>query len=235
MRQSGSQVLGKGIYSLAEAERLIGLSPSTIRRYVFGYGYSHRDRRRLSPPAFEADYLAVGASGDHVLPGLSFLDLMELRVVAYFFRVGIRGHEVRSAQIATGKRLGSAHPFCTGRFSTLGPRILVDTLGEHGSDGIVEAAKGQRLMREVIEPYLHEVEISRDLPVLWRPAEGGGRVILDPKRSFGRPIMEKSGVPTDVLAAASCSWRDTEKVARWYEVEVDEVRAAVKFEVRKAA
>jgi uncharacterized protein (DUF433 family) len=59
--------------------------------------------------------------------------------------------------------------------------------------------------------------------------------MLDPLRNFGEPIVTKEGVPTRVLARSYQAEHSMARVAKWYDVDVESVRAAVEFERRLAA
>lgn len=67
----------------------------------------------------------------------------------------------------------------------------------------------------------------------WFPV-ASRRVVIDPARSFGQPIVQE-GVPTLVLAKTFAAEGSYSRVARWYDVDVRSVRAAVDFEHRLAA
>jgi len=60
-------------------------------------------------------------------------------------------------------------------------------------------------------------------------------IVVDPARSFGRPIVQKVDVPTDVLAKAVRVEESLSLVAKWYDIPIEAVRAAVEFEERLAA
>ncbi len=60
-------------------------------------------------------------------------------------------------------------------------------------------------------------------------------VVLDPTRNFGRPIVARHGVPTEILANAAKATGSVAEVARWYEVSEREIQDAVEFEQRLAA
>jgi uncharacterized protein (DUF433 family) len=60
-------------------------------------------------------------------------------------------------------------------------------------------------------------------------------VVLDPRRSYGKPMDSESGVPTDVLFHMVEAGESPEIVADWYQVKVRAVEAAVEFEQRLRA
>jgi uncharacterized protein (DUF433 family) len=59
-----------------------------------------------------------------------------------------------------------------------------------------------------------------------------GRVVLDPERSFGKPIDAEAGVPTRALcdAALAGGGQSPAVVAEWFGVPLEAVQAAVAFE-----
>jgi uncharacterized protein (DUF433 family) len=59
--------------------------------------------------------------------------------------------------------------------------------------------------------------------------------VLDPTRNFGRPIVFRQGVPTEVLARAANACGSVDEVSRWYEVPRAEIEDAVEFEQQLAA
>jgi uncharacterized protein (DUF433 family) len=61
------------------------------------------------------------------------------------------------------------------------------------------------------------------------------RVLLDPNRQFGQPIVFKSGVRTEILYLAVKNGASEDEVAEWFEVERKDVQDAVEFEKRLAA
>ena len=62
-------------------------------------------------------------------------------------------------------------------------------------------------------------------------------VLLDARRSFGRPIVKRTGTPTFALYAMHKGGEDHDRIAAWYEVTRDELDTAIEYEdgLRKAA
>ena len=106
-----------------------------------------------------------------------------------------------------------------------------------GDPRLIELARGQHAFRQVIAPSLYAgLEwSSEDDAVRWWPIPGRKVVVIDPRRSFGRPIVNAGSVPTGVLASAVRAEKSIEYVASLYEVPVGSVREAVAFEKSLAA
>ena len=59
--------------------------------------------------------------------------------------------------------------------------------------------------------------------------------MIDPKISFGRPLVSETFIPTDVLAACFRGTQSIDEVAGWYETDTESVRQAIEFETHLAA
>ncbi len=68
------------------------------------------------------------------------------------------------------------------------------------------------------------------------PGSKRDRVVLDPARQFGSPILEDSGTPTDILYASYPAEGENEdavdQTAAIYGIAARYVRSAIRFEER---
>ena len=100
----------KGIYSIPDAARLIGINTRSISRWARGYHYPRSGTVRKSPPVFRADIEPY--EGRYAL---SFLDLMELRWVKAFREHGLSFYKIRIAATRAAAILKTHHPFASQR------------------------------------------------------------------------------------------------------------------------
>ena len=129
-----------------------------------------------------------------------------------------------------------SHPFCTNRFTTDGREIFVKLHRETGEPSLIEIVQRQAVFAQIIKPFLKQLEFAADSGLIrWWPLGEKRLVVLDPTRNFGRPIVARHGVPTEVLANATKAAGSIAEVARWYEVPEREIHDAVEFEQRLAA
>lgn len=224
-----SEHFGVGIYTVPEATCLTGVSAARIKRWISGYTFkTPKGERHHSKPIWKADFKPIDGA-----IALSFKDLIEIRFVDSFLRAGVSWKELRAAADKAAELLDNSHPFSTHKFKTDG-RIIFAEIGESLQQAkMLELTKNQYVFRQVIAPSLFDgLEYKANELLRWRPKQGHNLVVLDPQRSFGQPIIDKSSVPTKVLAAAVVAeGENSEKnVARWYDVTVKEVNAAVMFE-----
>ena len=64
---------------------------------------------------------------------------------------------------------------------------------------------------------------------------GHGKVVIDPHRSFGKPIVFKGGVPTFPLYRMMVAGETIDRIASWYEIAPQSVRDAIAYEESLAA
>jgi uncharacterized protein (DUF433 family)/DNA-binding transcriptional MerR regulator len=230
-------LLGKGLYSLPEAARLLGVPTAKLRRWANGYIFQHRGKERYSTPVVHREL-----SGTHNERLLTFADLIELKFVSMFREKGVSMITIRAAAKAASERFGTGHPFAVKRFDTDGKRIFA-TLEDMRVKGISderlieELAISQTVMEEVAKPFFLKLEYDSDEVSRLRPLGKGTRIVLDPHRTFGKPIDEQSGVPTFVLYQMFKGGESSERIAWWYDIDVEAVSAAIEYEssLQKAA
>lgn len=231
MGTTGSPILGIGLYSLSEAARLVGVRPRTISRWMRGYTYTRAKERRSSPPLWKADVLDVGTDIQ-----LSFRDLIELKLVSQFVEKGIPLNVVRSAYDFAKSSLNLERPFLTGKFQTNGKTIYLEGVERSGEKSLLDLRSKQYVFRQVVERQFKELDFDQGTAVRWRPFHGKTSIVIDPKRSFGVPIAEESGVPVSALVAAVEAEGSVQKAAAVFEVRPQVVRDAIKYvEELKAA
>jgi uncharacterized protein (DUF433 family) len=168
---------------------------------------------------------------------LGFLDLVELLFIKAFREHGISLPIIRRAAREAARRWKTGHPFCVKRFQTDGHTIFAALAPEEGEEQLIDLPRSQMAFTSVLNPYLTQIEYDQVLgdATMWWPLGRRKHVVVDPRRSFGRPIIVPGGIPTDVIAAAVREDQPEQDVARWYEVPIAAVRAAVGFERSLAA
>lgn len=222
--------IGVGLYAVPEAARITGVSSARIRRWLRGYKYDVAGEQHISPPVWTPDLPLVGES-----LALSFRDLVEVRFVDYFLKKGVSWPNLRAAARLASEATGSTHPFSTKKFKTDGDSIFASFKGTSGAH-LLDFVRRQFAIPGFIEPYLFKgLEFANFDVIRWFPMEPSKRVVIDPRISFGQPIVLPEAVPTSVLARAFRADDSVDLVAKAYEVSKHSVNAAVKYERLLAA
>lgn len=233
MAGNGFHFIGVGLYSVPEASRLSRVSTWRIRRWLRGYTFPVKGGRGASPPVVTSTLPPI----DGVVT-LTFLDLLEVRLVDAFISAGVKWRTLREAHANAQAALGP-YPFSRGRFVTDGRSIFEGLVHNTGRSDLafVDIVTKQTLFRDAVAPYLATLKVSRDdgQATEWWPLGKNRRVVVDPARSFGQPIVSREGVPTATLVKAYKVEKSIRQVARWFEVQERSLRDAIEFESSLAA
>jgi len=222
-------LLNAGLYSVPEAARLTRISIGKVRRWLKGYDFRSGTVVRHSDAVWQGEIKPI----ENKL-ALSFRDLLELRFVDAFIRAGVSWKTMRRAHSKAQEKLKTTHPFCSNRIFTDGRSILLRQGEEDSDEALINLATDQAEFSRVVEPFRKQLEFSGN-DIIWWPLGKRRQIIVDPRRNFGQPTVVKSGVPATALARSAKANASVDEVARWYEVQRDEVRDAVEFEESLAA
>lgn len=230
-------LIGVGLYTPSEAATLTGIPGKKIRRWLRG----HTIRDTEYPALWTSNLTTLDLESLY----LSFLDLVQLRVADAFIRAGLSAQKVRRAIEYGSEIVRSEYPFANARFRTDGKTVILHVMmdepeaGERGADNerLIDLFKhGQYLMQKVIEPSLKGLEFDEDdMAARWWPMGRSKGIVIDPRRQFGAPIDDATGVPTSVLAEAAQAEGSIAQAAKMFMVPQSSVNRAVAFEQQMAA
>jgi uncharacterized protein (DUF433 family) len=136
---------------------------------------------------------------------------------------------MRRAHAKAQRELQTTHPFCSNRISTDGRSILLRQGEEDSDQALINLATDQVEFTRIVETFLKELEFSGD-EIIWWPLGKERQIVVDPKRNFGQPTVARSGVPSQILARSVKANSSPELVAKWFEVQSEEISDAVEFE-----
>lgn len=219
-----------GAYPVPEAARLVGVPASTVHAWFFGQRSSKSNGRARFRPVLAID--------DPEERHLSFRNLVELHVlVAIRRQYRIPLQRTRRAVEFMRKHLGGEHPLASRRMLTDGKDLLV----REGSTLLNVSRSGQAEM-DIVEAFLSRIEFNRRgelvrlFPFTTPAIEKDARaVVIDPRVQFGRPCLSGTGIPTEVVNERFLAGEGIEELAADYEVEPQQVEAAIRYERRSAA
>lgn len=223
-------LLGIGIYTVREAALLTGVSSEAIRRWLWGYRHKASGKIKRLEPLWDSQVPIV----DDV-KALGFRDLIEIKFVAHFRDRGISLQSIRKTIDRATELLAQSYPLSSVRFKSHGGSIFAEVLEEHEQKLVFDLYTGQLLLSFMWDKLYDALEYSEfDELARWYPLGKNRRVVVDPKRSFGRPISLE-GVPTAILASSLQTEKTIENVAYWYRVDPNSVRDADEYERMLAA
>lgn len=217
-------------YTYVEAAHYLNLPVSTLSSWFKGQTYTLNDEVRRFQPVITLD----GRPGE----GLSFLNLVEAHVLAALRREHrIPLQKVRRALDYVERQLGVQRPLINARFETDGVNLLVREL-----ERLVDVSQeGQFEIEPVIRTYLRRIERDPSgLPIKLYPftrravsADDPQPVEIDPRVSFGRPVLAGRGVPTAVLADRFKAGDSLTDLAEDYDTSPQVIEEAIRCELSR--
>lgn len=222
--------LGNGLYSIADAADIIRIPADRLRHWVRGYYYGPALAKKQQVPVVPRFY---GGTSEP----LAFVELIELLFVAEFRHSNLTMQYIRKAAAMARRQFGTHYPFAVKRFSTDGREIFA-TIDFEGHPKTVthEIVHGQVVFDNIVRRYFkYHLDIEGDFAKRYWPLGRRGRVVVDAGRAFGAPIDAETGVPTEVLMDGVDAGDSPEEVAKWFDVPLKAVQAAVKYEHRPIA
>ncbi len=221
-------------YTASEAARMLNLPVATLKAWCFGQAYRLPSgaRKKFQPVIRPAD------AKDRLL---SFANLCELHVLSAIRRVHkISLPKVRASLDYVRVELDSDRPLLDRDFKTNG----IDLFVRHASKLLNVSKQGQEALRGEFESALARIERdSKGMPVRLFPfsrsstagKEQPRTVVIDPRLSFGRPVLSKVAVPTEVIVDRFRAGDSVPEMAKDYGVGEKEIEEALRFEQRRAA
>ena len=218
---NGSSVLGRDLYSEAEAARLLQVAPSTLHYWLEG----GRQRGKTYAPVIRTQ-----PRGERVVTWAEFVEAGLLRTYR-------RDHQVPMAELRhfidrlrdeyhVPYPLAHEHPFVTGR------QLVYQAQEQAGLSGdfwLVVDAGGQFMLTPPGAEFLRRVTFTDDVAAAWSPHNDlESPVRVDPLRRGGRPNV--AGISTEVLWEHVEAGEDVSEVAEAFEVSPSDVRWALAYE-----
>jgi uncharacterized protein (DUF433 family) len=224
------------VYSFTEAAHYLRLPLSTVRAWCLGQRYY--DARR-TPRRFASVIDIADPKSKH----LSFINLVELFVLAAIRRkheVGLP--QVRQAVAYLNKKFPSPHPLADHDFQTNGVDLFAEKFGE-----LLNLSKeGQVEMGELLRAHLKCVHrdpagvpiklylVPRN-PRLDVTKREHGAVVIDPRFGFGRPVLDGTGIRTDVVIERFSAGEPLEALAEDYGRPKEDIEEILRCELPLAA
>lgn len=213
-------------YSIAEAAQYVRVPVTTLATWVRGRaaGTLHAEPVILLPSSSRL---------------LSFQNLVEAHVLGSIRRHhGVPLQRVRKALTFVQKKLAQPHPLITARFETDGVDLFVDELGKL----LNVSQDGQVAIRAALQASLRRVEHDADglaarlFPfVCTGDADEPKSIVVDPRISFGRPILAKTGIPASTVVGRLKAGEPLESIVSDYGITLEQVTDAIRCALPAAA
>ena len=160
---------------------------------------------------------------------LSYMQLIEVAVVAAFRKANVPLKNIRRAREYAAKLLKSEFPFAEYSFKQNGKHIYLDfTQVNLKENTVLEVDQEGQLTWESVIGRLNEFEYEDELALRWHVAGRSSPIIIDPRISFGAPTIK--GIATWAIAGRWNAGESDSDIAEDFGLEPGDVRMALDFE-----
>ena len=215
-------------YTIPMAARYLRMAVPTLRNWVNGYKYKtgqgeKHAARVIVPPQYGARVF------------LSFTNLIEAHVLSSIRRV----HEVPLPKVRRSlkyieEKFGTEHPLAREKFATDGVDLFVEKFGELINVSNTEQTQIRKAIEQGIQRIEYDAGFARRLfPYMRRVHEGDvveqpRVVVIDPRISFGRPVISGTGVPIMEISERFNAGDSVEHLAKDFRLDPEKVQEALR-------
>jgi uncharacterized protein (DUF433 family)/DNA-binding transcriptional MerR regulator len=205
------------IFTRAETSTHLGLSPSTL-----GYW--------LRTGALDATQARPGEAT------MTFASVVETHMLRQLRDAGLSLQAIRDAAIRLRRDAGRPHPLAWRRIAHDGRDLLMEISAEGRDPSWERIRDSQGGLAGVVEIGLESVGWAPDdyANRLRLMTYQGAEVIVDPRFSFGQPILERVGVRVEDIVDLARAGEPYQLIADEFGIETAEVEALVRPHIRAA-
>ena len=219
-RHTDLDALELPLYSYSEADYLAGATRGTASRWLSGYRYKSISGDVTQRPP-------VTKRADIELKGVSFVDLVEVVAIGRLKEIGFSLLDIRRMVENCQAVFNVRHPLASLEFKVGGEEVFVSQGGT-----LVEILKGRgrRAWQEVLQPFIETLDYHGQLAKRWWPLGKSVPVLVDPEYGYGFPVIQGSGVRTEIILERLQAGDSREQIAEDFKVHPKEVDSALRFE-----
>lgn len=220
---------------MREAAVYLRVPPSTFSTWVHGYERPVADgRATVGQPIVTSIITRPGTAS------IPFVGLAEALALAAFRRAGVPLQRIRPALLRLNTELGIEHALASYRLYTDGAELLYDYGRERGDQELTELVvvrNQQRGFVPVVEQYLKHIDYGPDhwAARIQLPGYDRARVVVDPNRGFGRPMIERKGIPIDEIIDRWWAGESIRSLSDDFELDEPQVEDVIRAATRSSA
>lgn len=158
----------------------------------------------------------------------SFVDLLEVATIGRLKKKGFSYQRIRKIDEYCKLYLQRPRPLVTETFKARGREIFVEA--SHGVLLNVGYEAGLLAWEEVLDPFLDDVEYENELVRRWWPMTKEVGVVIDPDYGFGLPVIEGTGIRTEIIAERNRAGDSIEEITYDFGVDVEQIEDALRYE-----
>jgi uncharacterized protein (DUF433 family) len=215
-------LLARPVYSMAQVDWLLGLSPGTARRWIDGYT---RDRRQYPP------IVRLYSTGEDIV---TWGEFTEARLLSEFREAGATIFRLRPAVDRLRQEFDAPYPLAYARpwLDSVGKELVFRVQQEVDLDKrlqIIVVRNEQYMLSFAADQFVRSADFDERIVKRIRPLAAIEDVWLDPLRQFGQPVVRS--VPTEVIAEQFRAGDDLRKIAELHDLSEGQVLQAIRYEL----
>ena len=221
-QRTGKNLLGLGLYTPSEAALYARVHPSTMGRWIHG---NQMGKAVINPQLVN--------DPDRTVTFLDFVQALAIRAIRREHKVPLP--KIRNAVELVRSTYNIDYPFAMKHKTfLLGNEILIE-IPAFGRDLIQVSGKHKKqgVMRKVAELYMKDLSFTSDgdLASAYQAFKHAGqKIIMDPSRQFGQPLVERCGYPALVLVEAYRSEGSISGAAKAYGLRKTDIELALRYD-----
>jgi uncharacterized protein (DUF433 family) len=202
-----------GTYGTVEVSRYLRLPHRTVSTWI-------------------SEFQIVAPVEPHLLSLVNVVELHILKGMRKVHKVPMQ--RIRRALSHVQDKYPSKHPLVDRDFETDGVDIFIHYLGDY----INVSRYGQPGFREIVSTYLKRIgrNVEGDAEVLYPFVSTDSEnepnlIVLDPRVSFGKPVIVGTGISTAIIAARFNARESIAALAEEYGLPQAQIEEAVRWEI----
>jgi uncharacterized protein (DUF433 family) len=214
------------VYSVAKAAHYLCIPQATIGTWVRVRIYPTAAGKKRFQPVIELPDCSLGL--------LSFFNLAEahvLRALRTDYEIPLL--VIRTALDYVRKEFGWERPLIQEQFKTNGVTLFVERLGK-----VFDVRQPEQSLLPLLSDYLDRIEWENQFAARLYPFTRVVRgmnapraIVIDPTRSFGRPLLDRLGVTTNVIAERYKAGDSIAKLVKEYGGSQTDIEEAIRCEL----
>lgn len=211
--------LGYGIYTIPDISFILKIDRRKVTRYINEY-WDERLGRKLFSDTYSW-------SVNNRNKAVNFYVLIELFTFFKLQELGVKAKAILKARAYIAKELKLEYPFASSKLLTDGKRIWYKF-----QDDIINAdGSSQTNFVKIIEEFATNVDFSSTtfLAEKYWPFGKNLKIVVDPHRQFGQPVIEGTSINAEVIYSMYKSGEPIDAIAILYDLTEKEVNDAINF------
>jgi|SRR5579863_3226320 len=215
-------------YTIREAAFYLDIPFATLRSWVLGRTYPRIEGQGVFKPV-----ITIPQSAPRLLSFTNLVEAHVLDAIRRKHRVPLPA--VRKAIEYLQSKFPSRHPLADQSFETDGADLFVEKFKQ-----VINISRdGQLAMRELLQSHLRRIDRDTNgLPLKLYPftrrhqPDDPKVVVIDPRISFGRPVLAGTGIATAVIAERLKAGETIDQLAEDYGRQAHEIEEAIRYELQ---